>query len=118
MKRLTILAALVCGSFGSVHAAGMEGSYRVEGRNVDGSTYAGKAVISVTSKTECRITWTLADGSSSAGKCIQRGRSFASAFRLGKESGLALYEQQPDGSLQGTWNTNDTVGQEVLTPMR
>jgi hypothetical protein len=109
-----LLAATV--SVGSAQDIG--GRYRVEGKNINGSSYAGTAEITVTSDTTCRIVWET--GSTSTGICMRNGVAFAAGYALGESIGLVIYEVMPDGSMEGIWTVADTpgLGYENLYPLR
>ena len=117
----TVILAFVClvASVAAAPAEGLGGTYRVSGKNFDGSRYSGTAEIVVTSNTTCRIHWTTG-GTTSEGICMRNGTSFSEAYRLGNVVGLVIYEIKPDGSLEGLWTVADSsgVGSEVLTPAR
>jgi hypothetical protein len=118
MKALVFgLAAALCAAVPAT-AQDVGGRYRVAGKNLDGSPYSGTAEIVVTSRTTCRIRWTV--GSTSSGICMRSGTAFSAAYVMGSVAGLVIYEMKPDGSLEGIWTIADKsgVGVEVLTPMR
>jgi hypothetical protein len=95
------------------------GVYAVKGTNFDGSTYRGKATISLTDSTNCRIVWETG-GATSVGICMRNLDAFSAAYALGHSFGLVVYHIQPDGSLEGVWSTADQsgAGTETLTPQR
>ena len=108
-----VLAVTIVGAA----AADVGGNYRVSGKNFDGSNYSGRAEITVTSKTTCRINWYI--GSSVwRGICMRNGDAFAASYRLGDAVGLVIYRMNSDGSLEGLWTIADKagVGSETLTP--
>ncbi len=113
--------ALVAGATafgGSAAAQDVGGLYRVDGRNADGTPYAGTAVITITSANTCRIEWSV--GSTSSGICMRNSNAFAAGYVLGEAVGLVIYQILPDGRLDGLWTVADTdgVGKEMLIPMR
>jgi opacity protein-like surface antigen len=112
---LGIAAAAVFAT--AAHAVDIGGSYRVVGKNPDGSEYTGTAEIVVTSKNTCRISWTTG-GSTSEGICMRNGIAFAASYVLGKDVGLVIYEVNNNGSMDGIWTIADTegVGSESLIP--
>ncbi len=117
MKRLVLSALLVLASIVPAAAQNFEGSYTVEGTNLDGSPYGGTAEIVVTSETTCEIAWTTG-GSTSSGICMRYGPAFAAGYVLGDAVGLGIYEIIDDGRvLNGTWTIAGAAGSgtEVLT---
>ena len=119
MKTAVLAAACLAASVATASAEGLGGTYRVAGKNFDGSTYSGTAEIMVTSNTTCRIRW-VTGGTTSEGICMRYGSSFSAAYRLGNAIGLVIYEIKSDGSLEGLWTIADKsgVGAEILTPRR
>ncbi len=118
-KELAIAASFLLASLASAAAGTVGGLYQVQGTNPDGSLYSGKAEITPTSQTTCRIVWHTGN-SNSSGICMQSGSSFAAGYATGETVGLLIYEIQPDGSLEGNWTIADEngVGQERLIPQR
>ena len=118
MKTLAIATALSLAFLTTPQALAQDigGRYSVNGTNFDGSRYGGTALIEVTSKTTCHITWET--GSTATGICMRNGDSFAASYMMGNAVGLVIYEVQGDGSLEGLWTVagQDGVGTEVLTP--
>ena len=118
MKRYGL--ALACALLAATPALAVDlgGSYKVKGKNADGSAYKGKAEIVVTSENTCRITWT--EGSSvQNGICMRNGSAFSAAYVFSDGTvGLVIYELADDGSMKGLWTVADKkgVGEETLTP--
>jgi hypothetical protein len=114
--------ALVCALLGAtpVFAAEVDvgGTYKVNGKNLDGSAYEGQAEIVVTTENTCRITWK--NGSSvQHGICMRNGAAFSAAYAFSDGTvGLIIYELGDDGSMKGLWTIADKkgVGEENLTP--
>lgn len=110
-----IVAAAPASAFagGEVNA----GTYSVNGKNIDGSSYKGTAKIAIVSDTTCTITWKTG-GSTSDGICMRDNDSFAAAYRLGDAVGLVIYKINDNGSLDGVWTIAGTpgAGSEKLTP--
>ena len=119
MKTAVLAAACLAASVATAAAQGLGGTYRVAGKNFDGSTYSGTAEILVTSQNTCRIRW-VTGGTTSEGICMRYGSSFSAAYRLGNAIGLVIYEIKSDGSLEGLWTIADKsgVGAEILTPRK
>lgn len=94
------------------------GRYAVAGTNIDGTTYGGEAVITLTSDTTCQIEWITGD-TSSFGICMRYDNAFAVGYQQGDYVGLAIYLVMADGSLNGTWTVagEQGSGTEVLVPM-
>lgn len=117
--RLKFLFAVVLAALPSLAFAEprVGGSYDVKGTNFDGSPYRGRAEITVSSNTTCRITWKTGD-TTSEGFCMRDDYSLAAAYVLGDEVGLVIYQIEKDGTLRGVWTIKDKsgAGTEVLTP--
>jgi hypothetical protein len=114
-----LAAACLAASVATASAEGLGGTYRVSGKNFNGSNYSGTAEIVATSDTTCRIRW-VTGGTTSQGICMRSGSVFAASYRLGNSVGLVIYEINPNGTLEGTWTIADKsgVGTETLTPMK
>ena len=119
MKTLIALMTLVVAACAPASAQTIGGTYRVEGTNLDGSRYTGRARIEVTSSTTCRIIWET--GTTSSGICMLNRNAFAAAYGFANGTvGLVVYELKRDGVLDGVWTIADTAGAgtETLTPIR
>lgn len=116
MRAMLLGGVLVVAAVSAAAAGGIEGRYRIEGTNADGSPYGGEAEIVATGGATCRIRWET--GSEATGICMRSGNSLAAAYQLGDHVGLVIYQIQPDGSMKGTWTVADSpgVGTETLTP--
>jgi opacity protein-like surface antigen len=105
----------------SAHAENVAigGSYKVEGTNINGTTYSGDATITLTSETTCEIHWTTGT-TTSDGICMRNDDSFGVAYQLGDAVGMVIYKVAADGTLNGLWTVagNGGAGTEVLTPVR
>lgn len=100
-------AALLAASAAS--AQNLNGAYKVDGRNPDGSSYSGTAILQQ-SASDVGITWTVANSS-------YAGRGTLTGAVLSVDWGQAhpvLYVLTTDGSLHGTWA--DGTALEKLTP--
>ncbi len=117
MKSFLLGIAAATAFVTAAHAVDIGGSYRVVGKNLDGSEYTGTAEIVITSKNTCRITW-VTGGTTSEGICMRNGIAFSAAYVLGKEIGIVIYEVNNNGSMDGIWTIADTegVGSESLIP--
>lgn len=92
-------------------SASLAGSYKVEGRNVDGSRYAGRLTISQDGET-FRFRWEV-------GRDVYLGEGTLNGDVLTVYWGQpepVIYILRADGSLQGTWAAGRAS--EVLTPLR
>ncbi|MBK1868217.1 hypothetical protein [Taklimakanibacter albus] len=104
---------------GAAAAQSIGGAYNVAGTNVDGSPYAGQALITITSNTTCEIAWQTG-GTTSKGFCMRNEDAFAAGYVLGKDIGLIIYKAAPDGTLRGVWTVagQNGAGTEILTPIK
>lgn len=113
-----IAVAMVCLSAPVAMAQDIGGRYSVAGTNVDGSSYGGEVMISLTSDTTCQIEW-ITGATSSFGICMRYDNAFAVGYQQGDAVGLGIYLVMEDGSLNGTWTVagKEGSGSEILTPM-
>ena len=119
MIKIMVISAFVLGLSATVGMAqDIGGHYAVAGTNINGSPYAGEAMVTLTSDTTCEIEWITGDVSS-YGICMRHDNAFATGYQLGDAVGLGIYLVQQDGSLIGTWTVagQEGSGTEVLTPM-
>jgi hypothetical protein len=118
MRSIGIALFCLALTAGSASAEMANGEYRVEGTNLDGSGYRGRATITPTSDTTCRIRWET--GSTSIGICMMVGQALAASYVLNGKVGLVLYAQQSNGSLKGIWTVADQpgAGTEILIPAK
>lgn len=93
--------------------AGPEGSYKVEGKAPDGSTYSGSATVVATGQT-FKVTWVIG-GDKYVGTAVGNDDFFAVTYGTGGSNGLAVYGRK-DQDWVGIWTTSgDTkVGAERL----
>ena len=99
-------------------AAGFhEGTYIVQGTNLDGSHYGGTAKVRLLSDTTCSITWTTGSTSSS-GVCMLMDGILGVAYSDGSAIGVVMYKINADGSLDGVWTVagKNGSGTEHLSP--
>lgn len=82
----------------SAQVADISGSYRVEGRNPDGSAYAGTAVVAQ-QQNAVQINWTVS-GQSFAGSGVRNGQVVV--VNWGQPTPV-VYVIMPNGALHGTW---------------
>jgi hypothetical protein len=113
---LAALAAACCLAT-TVQAQSIGGNYVIDGTNIDGSKYGGRAEITLTSNTTCEIVW-VTGSTQSSGICSRNGDAFAAAYELNGDVGLAIYRLQANGVLNGVWTIagQDGVGKEILVP--
>jgi len=118
MQHLAIAALVLVLSVTPAAAQQIGGRYSVEGTNPDGSAYRGSAEIIAAGGRTCRIMWNV--GTTWNGTCLVGERSFAATYRSGNESGMAVYDLQPDGTLRGVWSLGDNrrTGTENLIPAK
>ncbi|GIX41586.1 MAG: hypothetical protein KatS3mg129_1319 [Leptospiraceae bacterium] len=90
---------------------GIEGLYRVEGKNPDGTEYRGNVTITKIGENQYKLHWKiLNDEFEGTGKLegkiltVDWGQEFP-----------VIYEIQVDGSLKGTWNNGTAT--ENLYPL-
>ena len=120
MKRILATAAFVLAIAAGANAQTVNaGKYTVEGTNLDGSSYSGRAEITLASETTCIIEWDTA-GVKSNGVCMLNGDAFAAAYVLEDALGLIVYKVNGDGTLDGKWTITgkDGSGTEVLTEVK
>jgi hypothetical protein len=117
MKRIALAVLVSLFTMPSVLAQSIGGSYAVNGKNFDGSSYVGTAQIELLSDVTCSIYWQTG-GSSSQGICMRSGSVFTAAYSMGNVIGLVIYDASANGTLTGTWTIagKSGVGYETLTP--
>jgi hypothetical protein len=116
MRLLLLTAALIGLALPVAAAEFREGTYNVEGTNLDGSPYKGTATVKLLSDTTCQIEW--ATGSTtSTGLCMRMGDTIGVAYVLGDAVGETMYTLNDDGSLDGAWTIagKNGSGTEKLT---
>jgi hypothetical protein len=116
-KFITALAMVFLAS-SAAEAQSIGGHYKVEGTNINGTTYEGDATITLTSETTCEIVWNTGS-TSSAGICMRNDDSFAAAYKMGEDVGLIIYKVAANGAMNGLWTIagNGGAGTEILTPI-
>ena len=116
MKRLVLAAGLVL-SLASPAAAQRSGMYDVTGTNPDGTEYIGTLLVEQVGLLSFRLEWTIGPDVIQ-GVGMVSGLSFASAFSLGQNPSMGVYELRPNGQLVGQWTTMGAfaAGQETATP--
>ena len=117
MRRF-LLAATFAALAAPAFAAGFhEGTYTVQGTNLDGSPYSGTAVVKLLSDTTCEIDWTTGS-TTSVGLCMMMDGVVSAAYRQGDGVGVTIYHVNDDGTLEGAWTVagQNGSGTEKLTP--
>lgn len=115
MTKTILAAAFGLGLAASAALAGPEGTYKVEGKAPDGSSYSGTAVVSASGQT-FKVVWTLGK-EKYIGTAVGNDDFFAVTYDAGGSAhGLAVYGRKDDGWM-GVWTmSGDTkVGAEKLT---
>ena len=118
MIKIMVISAFVLGLSATVGMAqDIGGHYSVAGTNINGSPYAGEAMVTLTSDTTCEIEWMTGD-TSSTGICMRNQNAFSAGYVLGDAVGLVIYEVMADGTLNGIWTIagQPGTGTEILTP--
>lgn len=95
------------------------GAAVVQGRGMDGREYRGTATLQPAGTNTWRITWRIGDdGAEGLGLLIPEGPLLVVGYVIGRETGVAAYAVQADGSLHGTWTQGQGggTGAEILTP--
>jgi len=64
-----------------------------------------------------RVVWTIG-GDTIEGVAMVSGLTLATAFALGQQSGMGIYDLKPNGELDGTWTTVGAfaAGRETARP--
>lgn len=119
MKKIIAAALLACIAATPVSAQAIGGRYKVQGTNINGTTYEGEATITLTSETTCEIEW-VTGSTTSIGICMRNDDSFAAGYKIGEDVGLIIYKVAADGVMSGLWTIagNGGNGTEVLTPVQ
>lgn len=116
MKKL-VLAALLALSLAFPAAAQRSGLYEVTGANPDGTEYTGTLTLTQVGLSTFRVVWTIGNDTIE-GMGMVSGLTFATAFALGDQAGMGIYEIRRDGSLEGVWTTAGAFaqGRETARP--
>lgn len=98
-------------------AAQRAGAYAVDGRGADGSTYAGAVNLVPSGPQTWLVTWRVG-GETARGVGLMVRNLLVVGYVLSGETGVAAYEQQPDGRLLGRWTQGRQggVGTETWLP--
>jgi len=116
MKRLILAAGLIL-SLAAPAAAQRSGMYDITGTNPDGTAYIGTLMVEQVGLLSFRLEWTIGPDVIQ-GVGMVSGLSFATAFSLGQNPSMGVYELRPNGQLVGQWTTVGAfaAGQETATP--
>jgi len=116
MKRLILAAGLTLGlafglALGTAHPAAAQraGTYDVTGANPDGAQYTGTLVLEQIGMLSFRLTWTIGSDTIE-GVGMVSGLTFATAFSLGGQPSMGIYEIKPDGEMVGQWTIMGAFG--------
>lgn len=117
MKRLILATVLAFGlALGATDPAAAQraGNYDVTGANPDGTQYTGTLVLEQIGLLSFRLTWTI--GSETIeGVGMVSGLTFATAFSLGGQPSMGIYEIKPDGEMTGQWTIMGAFGSGTET---
>lgn len=116
MKRM-ILSLAVLTSLALPAAAQRSGTYDITGTNPDGTAYIGTLVLEQIGLLSFRLQWNIGPDVIE-GVGMVSGLSFATAFSLGSNPSMGIYELRPNGDLVGQWTTIGAfaAGQETAKP--
>lgn len=103
MRQLILSLPLLAG-LALPAAAQQSGTYDISGTNPDGSPYTGTLLLTQVGTSTFRVVWNIG-GDTIEGVAMVSGLTLATAFALGQQSGLGIYEIKPGGELDGTWTT-------------
>jgi hypothetical protein len=98
-------------------AAQRSGVYDVTGTNLDGSAYSGTMQIIQIGAASFRVTWSIG-GEIIEGVGMVSGLTFVTAFSVGDQTGLGIYEIGAGDVLDGKWTLVGAfnTGQETARP--
>jgi hypothetical protein len=116
MRKLVFALLLAIGLAGPA-AAQRSGLYDVTGTNLDGTTYSGTLQIIQIGAASFRVTWSIG-GDIIEGVGMVSGLTFVTAFSVGDQTGLGIYEIGPGDVLDGKWTLVGAfnTGQETARP--
>lgn len=112
MRAIAIATAFLLTT--STAFADPSGSYAVDGKSPDGSTYKGSLVITKTGETY-KVAWTVG-GDRYVGTGVGDDNFLAVTYKAGTDAGLAVYGREADG-WKGVWTMigGTKLGAERLT---
>lgn len=116
MKKNILTLALALG-LAMPAAAQRSGIYDIAGTNPDGTAYVGTLELEQIGLLSFRLQWTIGPDVIE-GVGMVSGLSFATAFSLGNQPSMGVYELRPTGELVGQWTTIGAfaAGQETARP--
>lgn len=92
-----------------------EGLYGLAGRTPEGDTYDGVAALRAGPGGSWLLQWQVGNARV-VGLGLIHGGVLSVAFQINGNPGVAAYDVDPAGRLQGIWTTGAGLGSEVLTP--
>jgi len=92
-----------------------EGVYGLSGRTPEGETYEGAVALRGGPGGSWLMQWQVG-GARILGLGLVHGGILSVAFQINGNPGVAAYEVDKAGKLQGVWTTGAGLGSEVLTP--
>lgn len=116
MRRLFLSAAILAG-LALPAAAQQSGTYDITGSNPDGTPYTGTLLLTQVGTSTFRVVWSIG-GDTIEGVAMVSGLTLATAFALGQQSGMGIYEIKQGGELDGVWTTVGAFasGRETARP--
>ena len=116
MRRLILSGFLALG-VALPAAAQRSGTYDISGTNPDGSAYTGTLLLTQVGLSTFRVVWTIGNDTIE-GVAMVSGLTLATAFALGQQTAMGLYELKPNGELDGVWTTVGAfaAGRETARP--
>ena len=116
MRRF-LLGAAVALSLAGPAAAQRSGTYDVTGANPDGTEYQGTMLLTQVGLASFRVVWQIGQDVIE-GVAMVSGLTLATAFSLGGQPGMGIYEIRRDGTLEGQWTTVGAfaAGRETARP--
>ncbi len=119
LRRLALALPLLAALAAVTPAAQAQrsGVYDVTGIALDGSEYSGTLELQQVGVASFRIAWTIG-GETIEGVGVVSGLTFSTAFTVGDQPGMAIYEIRPGGVLEGQWTIIGafTTGREIARP--
>ena len=117
--RSTVIAASLAALLASPAMAQRQGSYSVAGQTPGGQRYDGTVMLEPAGGNTWRVTWNAGGGTARGiAILIPQGPLLVVGYTAERETGVAVYAVQPDGTLRGTWTqgSGGAIGTEILTP--
>lgn len=115
--RRVFLGALLALGLSLPAAAQRSGTYDISGANPDGTEYTGTMLLTQVGLSTFRVSWNIGPDTIE-GVAMVSGLTVATAFSLGQQPGMGIYEIKPNGVLEGVWTTVGAfaAGRETATP--